>query len=123
VLILGVFAIGMDTLLITRWQSLQTSGNQFLTQHVMGSRGTYTTLDLTLKTVLGAAVFNGAFVGSIFYLFLGGHRRPPSSPETRTDLAVADGSSRSPAPWKCTSCGEENPDSFDTCWKCQNARV
>jgi hypothetical protein len=122
-LILGVFAIGMDTQLITRGQSLQTSGNQFLTQHVMGSRGTNTTLGLTLKTALGAAVFNGAFVASIFYLFLGGHRRPHKSPETRPDLAVADGSSRSATPWKCTSCGEENPDTFDTCWKCQSARV
>lgn len=25
-------------------------------------------------------------------------------------------------PWRCESCGEENPATFDICWKCQSAR-
>lgn len=25
-------------------------------------------------------------------------------------------------PWVCTSCREENPQSFDLCWNCQRAR-
>jgi hypothetical protein len=25
--------------------------------------------------------------------------------------------------WKCAQCGEENPSSFETCWKCNKARA
>ena len=25
-------------------------------------------------------------------------------------------------PWKCPACGEENPDNFYECWKCQAMR-
>ena len=27
------------------------------------------------------------------------------------------------APWKCTSCGEENPQSFDICWSCSHEKT
>jgi hypothetical protein len=31
-------------------------------------------------------------------------------------------SSNQGSPWTCKHCGEENADSFETCWQCQNVK-
>lgn len=50
-------------------------------------------------------------------------RAPPSVP-LDLELAVAAASDAPVGPsWRCRSCGEENPGSFESCWKCQAERA
>ena len=52
-------------------------------------------------------------------------------PQYRKDCEAADEQNRwietmnDPArqPWKCASCGEENPATFEICWKCQKPKA
>ena len=38
------------------------------------------------------------------------------------DRWVEEANNPSRKPWRCASCGEDNPATFDICWKCQQAK-
>ena len=111
VLVSALVAAGLDVSFLAQWSSFHEDAVHF--RHGAG-RGGFTTFDHTILLGFFAVALSLISTAGLVKLLArdetSGDPDPPASTEN-TDA------------WRCPTCQEYNPTSFETCWKCQRSRL